>query len=71
MMAKPVYQPVVRTEYVGACRYTGYIDRSIRFYLACGHEVTRKASQGTPTRIKCRDCGRAILAAQETIGAPS
>ena len=45
-------------EYFGACRYTGYIDKSIRLFLECGHEQTRKASQGVPQKARCRDCER-------------
>lgn len=50
---------LVRThEYVGGCRYTGYIDKSIRLKLVCGHEQVRKASQGVPHKARCRDCER-------------
>jgi hypothetical protein len=62
--AKPliVWQPVSAHEYVGACRYTGYVDKTIRLTLACGHEQYRKASQGAPLKARCRDCERASLA---------
>lgn len=45
-------------EYVGASRYTGYIPRSIRLVLECGHDQFRKASQGVPKRANCRECER-------------
>jgi hypothetical protein len=54
---KPLRE-VVRSEYFGACRYTGYVDRSIRLHLSCGHEVTRKASAGIPKRAGCYECWR-------------
>ncbi len=54
-------QPVKSYEYVGASRYTGYIDQSIRLVLDCGHEQVRKASHGVPKRARCRDCERAEL----------
>lgn len=54
-----ILQDVQEIEYVGACRYTGYIARSISLKLACGHEVTRKASQGIPKRARCAECERA------------
>lgn len=47
-------------EWTGACRYTGYVDKSVRLKLVCGHELVRKASQGVPQRAKCRDCARAV-----------
>jgi hypothetical protein len=47
---------VTSHEYVGACRYTGYVAKSIKLLLECGHENYRKASQGVPERAKCRDC---------------
>ncbi len=45
-------------EYFGACRYTGYLDKSIRLFLECGHEQTRKASGGVPKKARCRECER-------------
>lgn len=53
-----ILQPVKTHEYVGACRYTGYIARSIRLKLECGHEQIRKASQGVPHRARCTECER-------------
>lgn len=47
---------VIKIEYVGACRYTGYIARSIKLSLECGHELVRKASAGIPDKAKCREC---------------
>jgi hypothetical protein len=49
---------VLTHEYVGACRYTGYLDKSIRLHLECGHEMTRKASAGAPQRARCYECER-------------
>jgi hypothetical protein len=49
---------VIKSEYVGACRYTGYVARSIRLTLACGHEQVRKASAGIPMKAKCPECAR-------------
>lgn len=54
-----ILQPVKNIEYVGACRYTGYVARSIKLILACGHETTRKASQGVPKKARCKECERA------------
>ena len=51
-----VMRRVVKSEYVGACRYTGYIAKSIQLTLECGHEQFRKASQGIPLKAKCREC---------------
>lgn len=47
---------VKKFDYVGACRYTGYQNKSIRLYLTCGHEIQRKASCGVPKRARCTDC---------------
>ncbi len=49
-------QHVIDSEYVGACRYTGYIPRSLKLTLRCGHEQYRKASQGVPKRARCAEC---------------
>lgn len=57
--AARVMQPVRTIEYVGACRYTGYVDKSIRLTLDCGHEQYRKASAGVPEKARCRDCEKA------------
>lgn len=54
-----IFQPVTNIEYVGACRYTGYIAKSIRLTLKCGHEIQRKASQGVPLKAHCRECEKA------------
>jgi hypothetical protein len=53
-----IFQPVMSHEWVGASRYTGYTDKSIRLTLACGHQQTRKASQGLPMKARCRECER-------------
>lgn len=53
-----ILRKVKDIEYVGACRYTGYIAKSIKLMLECGHEQYRKASQGVPSRAKCRECER-------------
>ena len=49
---------VASHEYVGACRYTGYVAKSVRLHLSCGHEMVRKASAGIPRRAKCYECTR-------------
>lgn len=53
---------VVGHEWCGACRYTGYEDKSIRLKLDCGHDqAARKASdfsRGIPKRAHCRHCER-------------
>lgn len=46
-------------EYTGASRYTGYIHKTIKLILACGHEQYRKASAGVPQKAHCRECARA------------
>lgn len=53
---------VLRFEWCGASRYTGYEPKSVRLFLACGHELFRKQSQGVPKNARCRDCGHAALA---------
>lgn len=52
-----IFQRVMDHEYTGPgqCRYTGYIARSIKLTLFCGHEQVRKASQGVPMKARCRD----------------
>jgi hypothetical protein len=56
---------VTNSDYVGACRYTGYIPKSIKLTLECGHEQHRKASQGVPVRANCKDCDREPRNAEE------
>jgi hypothetical protein len=51
-----ILRAVKSFEYVGACRYTGYVHKSIRLYLECGHDQSRKASQGVPRRARCDEC---------------
>jgi hypothetical protein len=57
-----IFRKVVKSEHVGASRYTGYIDKSIRLTLECGHDVTNKASsyegigKHIPEKARCRDC---------------
>jgi hypothetical protein len=51
-----IFQRVMDHEYTGAFRYTGYIARSIKLTLFCGHEQVRKASQGMPIKARYRDC---------------
>lgn len=54
-------QPVIRFEYVGACRYTGYEAKAIKLTLECGHDqASRKASMGVPQKARCRDCARGV-----------
>ena len=47
---------VTDLEYVGACRYTGYVHKSIKLTLECGHTQTRKASKGVPQKALCKEC---------------
>ncbi len=49
---------VLSHEYVGACRYTGYVPKSIKLTLECGHEMWRKASAGAPQKARCHECER-------------
>jgi hypothetical protein len=57
-----ILRKVIKSEYVGASRYTGYVDKSIRLTFECGHDVTHKASnyngvgKSVPERARCRDC---------------
>jgi hypothetical protein len=60
-----IFRRVINSEWVGACRYTGYIAKSIRLTLECGHENYRKASQGIPQRAHCRECERATMTSGE------
>ena len=48
--------PVRRHEYTGACRYTGYQNKTIKLFLECGHMQFRKLSQGVPARARCSKC---------------
>ncbi len=57
---------VTTHEYCGASRYTGYIRKSIRLVLSCGHEQFRKASQGVPNRARCRECEREAFNAKRS-----
>jgi hypothetical protein len=61
---------VANFHYVGACRYTGYENMSIRLELDCGHEVTRKASAGVPGRARCKDCELLASGGTITYGEP-
>lgn len=45
-------------EYVGACRYTGYLAKTARLTLTCGHELYRKASVPIPEKARCIECER-------------
>lgn len=54
-MTEPL-RKVSTFKYTGGCRYTGYIDKTIKLTLECGHELYRKASQGVPVKARCRDC---------------
>ncbi len=58
LIPKSIMRKVIGSEYVGACQYTGYIDRSIRLDLECGHQMFRKASAGVPLKAKCHECTR-------------
>lgn len=52
------FREVLKVEWTGASRYTGYIAKSLRIQLKCGHELFRKGSQGIPKgRCRCRECG--------------
>lgn len=53
-----ILRAVKTHEYVGASRYTGYSHKSIRLFLECGHDLSRKASQGVPAKARCRECER-------------
>jgi len=55
---KRIMRDVTSHEYCGASRYTGYVARSVRLFLSCGHESVRKSSQGVPRRAKCHECTR-------------
>ena len=57
MLRKPLKE-VIRHEYEGACRYTGYNNNRIRLFLSCGHETTRKQSQGVPQKAACYECSK-------------
>lgn len=53
-----MFRSVVNWDWCGACRYTGYRNKSVRLVLSCGHELYRKASQGVPGKARCRECER-------------
>ena len=66
-----IWQPVIDAVYMGANRYTGYVPKSIKLTLKCGHEQHRKASQGAPLKARCKDCEREAsrLSSQDGRGA--
>lgn len=76
-MAQQVFQNVVNHDYVGACRYTGYENKSIRLKLECGHEIQDKASRFEgkgkciPKRARCRDCEHQRANSPGFVGADS
>lgn len=51
---------VTALEYVGASRYTGYIAKTARLTLACGHQLYRKASAPIPSKARCIECERNV-----------
>lgn len=51
-----IFKRVIKSQYCGACRYTGYVHKSIRLHLECGHEQYRKRSAGTPGKARCPNC---------------
>lgn len=53
-----ILRQVTASRYGGASRYTGYKRSRIFLKLECGHEQSRKASEGCPMRARCRDCER-------------
>lgn len=62
--ATMMFRNMVSAEYCGASRYTGYVARSVRIKLECGHELIRRASEfGTQSKFHCRDCDRQELSA--------
>ncbi len=55
-----IFERVTKIEHVGACRYTGYVARSLRLTLECGHQRTQKASQYVGQFARCRECERKV-----------
>lgn len=53
-----IFRQVATSRLGGASRYTGYRRSRIFLTLECGHEQSRKASEGCPNRARCRDCER-------------
>ncbi len=53
-----IFRRITKSWYGNGSRYTGYIPRRIFLLLECGHEQSRKASQHTGARARCRDCER-------------
>lgn len=51
-----IFSRVVNFQYIGASRYTGYRNCSIKLNLECGHVLRRKASTGVPLKARCREC---------------
>jgi hypothetical protein len=51
-----IFRKVMRVNYVGASRYTGYRNRTAKLKLECGHLRYQKASQFVGERARCRDC---------------
>lgn len=60
-----IRRKVIDVNYVGACRYTGYINKTAELVLECGHTLYRKASSGVPRMAQCRECMQ-DLAKKET-----
>lgn len=47
---------VTGTELCGASRYTGYVDKSLKLHLSCGHYLIRKRSAYVPHTALCVTC---------------
>lgn len=60
-----IFRDVVDAEDCGASRYTGYVHKSMRLRLVCGHEKYRKISQGQPFKVRCIECERAAISAAD------
>jgi hypothetical protein len=54
-VTKPL-RKVTNLEYCGASRYTGYVDKTAKLTLECGHVRHQKASQTVPVRARCSEC---------------
>jgi hypothetical protein len=53
---KAVMRKVVRVEFFGGNRYTGYQDRRARVFMECGHVRVRKANLVGSNTAKCPEC---------------
>lgn len=58
-LRKTIRRRVVMLARTGGSRYTAFQEKSVRLFLACGHERVQKQSRHFPRVAMCLDCMRA------------